>query len=208
MPMMRAEYAEYPALGGVRLAVLNWPMPALQLRGRDSGAIIDAADRITAAWDNYSDEALGIYAFYKRRKAQHHNPDNAYGRRRIRAGAGAAQQHNKPGAAAWRVPSPSLPPSQKKENIGLIEVMGLFILPGRLKEELEQTARYLSGMPFDETRRPRIFRGPTASAINTIAPSRKARRTAAGAGGAVRSCWATLRCSTMTKRAAQGWTAL
>ena len=64
MPMMRAGIRrEYPALCGVRLAVPKWPMPALQLRGRDIGAIIDAADKITAAWDNYSDEALGIYAF-------------------------------------------------------------------------------------------------------------------------------------------------
>ncbi len=47
MPIDACRIRRYPALGGVRLAVLNWPMPALQLRGRDSGAIIDAADRIT-----------------------------------------------------------------------------------------------------------------------------------------------------------------
>lgn len=153
MPMMRAGIRrEYPALCGVRLAVLNWPMPALQLRGRDSGAIIDAADKITAAWDNYSDEALGIYAFTNGEK---HNTITPIMRMDGEEFVLELVLRN-------NITSPERPlgvfhphPCRhhiKKENIGLIEVMGLFILPGRLKEELEQTARYLSGMPFDETK--------------------------------------------------------
>lgn len=152
LPMMRAsERRQYPApVCGVTMSVLNWPMPVLRLRSRSTEALIDAASAVTSAWEAYSDPESGIFAVTDGEK---HNTVTPI-------------MHNENGELILdivlrnNITSPDFPlgvfhphPCRhhiKRENIGLIEVMGLFILPGRLKSELEETAKYLAGEAFIE----------------------------------------------------------
>ena len=152
LPMMRAAIrTEYPSLlKNAELCVLDWPMPAIRLCGKDRNALIDAADAITTAWEGYSDPSLGIYATTN---GENHNTITPI----LHLDNGV---YNLDLVLRNNITSPERPlgvfhphPMRhhiKKENIGLIEVMGLFILPGRLKSELfEHTASYLAGAPYD-----------------------------------------------------------
>ena len=155
LPMMyasvRTEY--FSPEQGVDMCVLNWPMPAIRLSGTDPEPIIKAATAITEAWEVYSDEALGVYA---QTGGVNHNTitpilhisDSKYHLDLVLRNNLTSEEF----PLGIFHPHPSRH-HVKKENIGLIEVMGLFILPGRLKAELlEHTASYLAGQPYDSAR--------------------------------------------------------
>ena len=124
----------------VNAGIVQWPMSVIRLRGADPGRIADLADRILTCWRGYSDESVGVISFSD---GEPHNTITPIARRRgedyeldlvLRCNICTAEHplgvfH--PHADKHHI---------KKENIGLIEVMGLAVLPSRLKQELTALA--------------------------------------------------------------------
>jgi UDPglucose--hexose-1-phosphate uridylyltransferase len=115
-------------------------MSVIRLRGADPARIAALADKILAVWRGYTDESVGIIAFSG---GQPHNTITPIARRRgedyeldlvLRCNI-TTEEHPlgvfHPHADKHHI---------KKENIGLIEVMGLAVLPSRLKDELTALA--------------------------------------------------------------------
>ena len=128
----------------VRAGIVKWPMSVIRLNGDDPERVTDLADRILQCWQGYSDEAAGILA---ESDGEKHNTITPIARRRegryeldlvLRCNITTAEHplgvfH--PHADKHHI---------KKENIGLIEVLGLAILPSRLKQELHDLAQALT----------------------------------------------------------------
>ncbi len=127
----------------VQAGIVKWPMSVIRLNGDDPARIADLAERILQCWRGYSDEAAGILA---ETDGEKHNTITPIARRRegryeldlvLRCNITTAEHplgvfH--PHADKHHI---------KKENIGLIEVLGLAILPSRLKQELQELAQAL-----------------------------------------------------------------
>ena len=124
----------------ITAGIVNWPMSVLRLRGSDPARIADLADRILTCWRDYSDESVSIIAFSD---GQPHNTITPIARRR---GADfeldlVLRCNITTDAHPMGVFHPHADKHHiKKENIGLIEVMGLAVLPSRLKQELTDLA--------------------------------------------------------------------
>ncbi|MDD6050530.1 MAG: UDP-glucose--hexose-1-phosphate uridylyltransferase [Clostridiales bacterium] len=130
---------------GVRASILDWPMSAIQLRGKDESALINEAERILNAWSSYSDPSCDILA---QTDGTPHNTitpilrkvGDEYRLSLVLRNNRTSDEH------PLGIFHPHAPLHHiKKENIGLIEVMGLFILPGRLKTELAALEDFLTG---------------------------------------------------------------
>lgn len=137
---------KYPS---VKLSIVRWPMSVVRLSGSDQGELLEAADEIYETWKTYSDESVNVRASSdKDGEEVRHNTVTPIVRRREGAyELDLVLRNNRTDAAH---PEGIFHPHRemhhlKKENIGLIEVMGLAILPGRLKDELEQIGRVLGG---------------------------------------------------------------
>ncbi len=138
-PMERAEIQKevtFPRYPSVKAGIVKWPMSVIRLNSRDTGALIDLADEILTAWRGYTDGAAGIYA---ETDGEPHNTVTPIARRRgkeyeldlVLRNNITTDEHPlgvyHPHAERHNI---------KKENIGLIEVMGLAVLPARLKSEM------------------------------------------------------------------------
>lgn len=141
-PVLCKLQSAHPA---VEAAILNWPMSAVQLSGTDEKALIDEAERILTAWRGWSDPACEVYA---ETDGTPHNTitpilrkvDDQYRLNLVLRNNRTSDEH------PLGIFHPHAPLHHiKKENIGLIEVMGLFILPGRLKTELAALQEFLTG---------------------------------------------------------------
>ena len=139
--MMRAPDAQtvtLPVSGDVTCAVLTWPVSVLRLRSRDRARLLDAACCVTDAWRAWSDPAVGIIA-----RSEDRTPHNTV-TPIVRMVGDTYELYL---ALRCNVTSPTHPlgvfhPHEdkwhvKKENIGLIEVMGMAILPPRLRADLD-----------------------------------------------------------------------
>ncbi len=130
---------------GVKACILDWPMSALQLSSAHEQPLIDEAERILNAWRAYSDPACGVLA---ETDGTPHNTITPILRKvgeeyRLNL---VLRNNRTSGEHPLGIFHPHAPLHHiKKENIGLIEVMGLFILPGRLKAELAALNGYLTG---------------------------------------------------------------
>ena len=171
--------------------------------------------RILNAWRAYSDPEPA--AFYAQTDAPHNTVTPILRKKGdlVEPESGAAQQPHRRGASAGHLPSARRTLHHiKKENIGLIEVMGLFILPGRLLNELGDAVEdYLDRRSrADERRaRTRILRLPNTTtgcaghrrrrpAARLTARRRPSEAIPQGAGRQVRrACWPT-RAFTSTSR--------
>ena len=142
---------EVPALarlsspvGGVSACLPDWYNSVILLRGREKSALVGAAEKILAAWTEYSDESVGIIAYtdaphntlapiarkgkdgyelyllLRNNRCDEENPDGIFHAHK--------EYHN-----------------IKSESIGLIEAMGRFILPGRLDRQLKEVEKMLTG---------------------------------------------------------------
>lgn len=129
----------------VSACVLDWPMSTVQLSGCDETALINEAERILNAWRCWSDPVCDIFA---ETDGIPHNTitpilrktDGVYRLNLVLRNNRTSEEH------PLGIFHPHAPLHHiKKENIGLIEVMGLFILPGRLKTELALLNNYLTG---------------------------------------------------------------
>ena len=131
------ELPDYPEIKG---SFVRWPLTVLRLDGDDPEKMADAAAGILAKWREYSDEELGIYAYTD---GTPHNTITPIARRRGKAfELDLVLRNNRTSKESpWGVFHPRAEYHHiKKENIGLIEVMGLAVLPARLKTEFEAVA--------------------------------------------------------------------
>ncbi len=120
----------------VSAGIVKWPMSVIRLNSPDRERIVDLADRILTSWRGYTDEAAFVFA---ETEGTPHNTITPIARRRgdsyeldlVLRNNITTEEHPlgvyHPHAELHHI---------KKENIGLIEVMGLAVLPARLKEEL------------------------------------------------------------------------
>ncbi len=127
----------------VKAGVVNWPMTVLRLTGSKAD-LIAAADYILKIWRRYSDPAADIWAFSGKTP---HNTITPIARRRGQKFEIDLVLRNNRTTQAY--PLGIFHPHAevhhiKKENIGLIEVMGLAILPARLASELAALAQHLT----------------------------------------------------------------
>ena len=145
-PMMKAKikkeviFDKYP---DVKVGIVDWPMSDLRLISKNSLALISLCSKIIDFWDRYSDQDRQITAFDG--KTRHHTVTPIMHRDGEKFVLDLVLRDNNtsdkyplgifhPHSELWHI---------KKENIGLIEVMGRAILPGRLKKELEEVKKYL-----------------------------------------------------------------
>ncbi|ADQ13609.1 UDP-glucose--hexose-1-phosphate uridylyltransferase [Halanaerobium hydrogeniformans] len=157
-PMEEAEsvaYYEHPTFMDVEISRLKWPLSVIRLRSAERGELINLADKILQNWREYTDHGLKIKAYSKEDgKKIAHNTVTPIARKRKYGGEEQAEQYEldlvlRNNRCSEEYPYGIFHPHQKlhhikKENIGLIEVMGRAILPGRLKKELNLIAEYLS----------------------------------------------------------------
>ncbi len=120
----------------VKAGIVKWPMSVIRLDCADKDRIIELADRILLAWRGYTDEAAYIFA---ETDGEPHNTITPIARKRgdmfeldlVLRNNITTNEHPMglyhPHAKLHHI---------KKENIGLIEVMGLAVLPARLKDEM------------------------------------------------------------------------
>lgn len=144
-PMMKAPVAKTIELGvnGVEAGIVKWPMSTIRLTSKDSVALTDAAVKIHNTWMNYSDESVDVRAYTD--GTRHHTTTPIAYKDGENYVMDVVLRDNQTSAA---FPDGIFHPHQdvqhiKKENIGLIEVMGRAILPARLKTELVEVEKYL-----------------------------------------------------------------
>lgn len=127
----------------VEAGIVKWPLSVIRLRCKDSDRIIELADIILKKWREYTDEAAFIFA---ETDGEKHNTITPIARK-----VGDTFELDltlRNNITTEQYPLGVYHPHDeyhhiKKENIGLIEVMGLAVLPSRLKEELNLLAEYI-----------------------------------------------------------------
>ena len=134
----------FPGFEDVKAGIVKWPMSVIRITADDPERLVELADRILAAWRSYTDEAATIFA---ETEGVPHNTITPIARRRGEKFELDLVLRNN--LTTDEYPLGLYHPHQelhhiKKENIGLIEVMGLAVLPARLKEELSEVAEKLA----------------------------------------------------------------
>ena len=137
------QHVVLPGFEDVEAGIVKWPLSVLRIRHKDSIRLIDLATHVLEVWRGYTDEAAFIYA---ETNGEPHNTITPIARKvgdiyeldlTLRNNI-TTEEHPlgvyHPHAEYHHI---------KKENIGLIEVMGLAVLPARLKEELELLEEYI-----------------------------------------------------------------
>lgn len=141
--MARAEIERFykiPGFEDIELGIVKWPMSVIRIRHKNSDRLIQLADHILKKWRNYSDENVFIFA---KTNGEPHNTITPIARNKgdiyeldlVLRNNITTKEH----------PLGVYHPHKelhhiKKENIGLIEVMGLAVLPSRLDKELKALA--------------------------------------------------------------------
>ena len=120
----------------VKAGIVKWPMSVIRLSCNHREPLIQLADKILGCWRAYSDESVGIFA---ETNGEPHNTITPIARKK-------GSEYELDLVLRNNITSPEYPlgvfhPHSelhhiKKENIGLIEVMGLAVLPARLKNEI------------------------------------------------------------------------
>ena len=146
-PMAKAPMERQIKFAGfedVKAGIVKWPMSVIRLRAADKERLVELADKILTVWRGYTDEAAFVFA---ETEGEPHNTITPIARMRngeyeldlVLRNNITTEEHPlgvyHPHAELHHI---------KKENIGLIEVMGLAVLPARLKDEiaaLEQVYR-------------------------------------------------------------------
>ncbi len=137
------EHVTLPGYEDVEAGIVKWPLSVLRIRHQDEKRLIDLATHVLEVWRNYTDEAAFIYAYTD---GEPHNTITPIARKvgetyeldlTLRNNI-TTKEHPlgvyHPHAELHHI---------KKENIGLIEVMGLAVLPSRLKDEMALLEEYI-----------------------------------------------------------------
>ena len=132
-----------PGYEDVEAGIVKWPLSVLRIRHADEKRLIDLADHVLQAWRGYTDEDAFIYA---ETDGTPHNTITPIARKKgdmyeldLTLRNNITTEEHPLGVYHPHAQYHNI----KKENIGLIEVMGLAVLPSRLKEELEILADYI-----------------------------------------------------------------
>ena len=143
------ETFDMPAFPSVEAGIVKWPLSVVRLRSLDREQLVDAASHVLAVWTTYNDDAVGIVSGFvdgetvaaDGRIDKIHNTITPIVRRK-------GEVYEMDLALRCNITSDEHPlgvfhPHEelhhvKKENIGLIEVMGLAILPPRLRQVMEE----------------------------------------------------------------------
>ncbi|WP_180960212.1 UDP-glucose--hexose-1-phosphate uridylyltransferase [Neobacillus cucumis] len=127
----------------VKCSIVKWPMSVIRLRSEEPASLVEAGAHILEKWKDYSDQTVGILA---QTGGTPHNTVTPIARKNgewfeldlVLRNNRTSDEHPlgifHPHADVHHI---------KKENIGLIEVMGLAVLPARLKGELEEVENFL-----------------------------------------------------------------
>ena len=130
----------FPGFEDVQAGIVKWPMSVIRLTSPAPGRLVELADKILTVWRGYTDESAVIYA---ETNGEPHNTITPIARRRGNDYELDLVLRNNLTTEEFPLglyhPHPELH-HIKKENIGLIEVMGLAVLPARLKAELAAVA--------------------------------------------------------------------
>ena len=134
----------FPGFADVECGIVKWPMSVIRLRSADDNRLVDLAEKILTAWRGYTDEAAFVFA---ETDGEPHNTITPIAR--MRDGKFELDLVLRNNITTEEYPLGVYHPHQelhhiKKENIGLIEVMGLAVLPSRLKGELADLADALA----------------------------------------------------------------
>ncbi|WP_286905046.1 UDP-glucose--hexose-1-phosphate uridylyltransferase [Clostridium sp. UBA1652] len=146
--MERAEAEEFFKIAeysNIEASIVKWPMSVIRLKSKDIEELTNASEKILNIWRGYTDKEADIYAYTGDIP---HNTITPIARKRngffemdlVLRNNRTTEEH----------PLGIFHPHDdvhhiKKENIGLIEVMGLAVLPGRLKDELKEVEKYILG---------------------------------------------------------------
>ncbi|MCT2535441.1 UDP-glucose--hexose-1-phosphate uridylyltransferase [Aquibacillus koreensis] len=137
-----SEFA-FDLFSDVNASVVKWPMSVIRLNSGDRNSLVDAATHILERWKVYSDPEAEVYAYTGETPHNTITPiarvhDGLYELDLVLRNNRTTDEHPlgifHPHADVHHI---------KKENIGLIEVMGLAVLPPRLKEELDEIKLHL-----------------------------------------------------------------
>ncbi len=133
---VETEYS-FDGFEDVKAGIVKWPMSVVRLSGKDTNRISELADKILTSWRAYTDEDAFIYA---ETDGTPHNTITPIAR--FRDGQYELDLVLRNNITTEEYPDGYYHPHPeyhhiKKENIGLIEVMGLAVLPSRLKNEME-----------------------------------------------------------------------
>ena len=142
--MAKAPVEEKVAFEGysdVEAGIVKWPMTVIRLAGEDTDRLVDLSDKILTAWRAYTDAEAFIFA---ETDGVPHNTITPIARKRN--GKYEIDLVLRNNITTEEFPDGVYHPHPehhhiKKENIGLIEVMGLAVLPARLKSEMEALAK-------------------------------------------------------------------
>ncbi len=147
-PMARAPIEKEFSVRGfedVKCGIVKWPMSVIRIRSAKKERLVEFAENVLEKWRAYTDDSAFIFA---ETNGEKHNTLNPIARRRgsdfeldlVLRNNITTEEHPlgvyHPHSELHHI---------KKENIGLIEVMGLAILPGRLKSELSDLNEALRG---------------------------------------------------------------
>ncbi|WP_119318164.1 UDP-glucose--hexose-1-phosphate uridylyltransferase [Companilactobacillus formosensis] len=148
-PMMKAKIDRDISLpiSGVKAGIVKWPLSTIRLTSADPEQLVAAATLIHENWKNYSDKSVDVRAFTD--GVRHHTVTPIAYKDGENYVLDIVLRDNQ---TSKEFPDGIFHPHQdvqhiKKENIGLIEVMGRAILPARLKDELKEVERYLLKQP-------------------------------------------------------------
>jgi UDPglucose--hexose-1-phosphate uridylyltransferase len=141
----------HPDYDGVKIGMVKWPMSVIRMSGKDKSSLIRLASRVLECWKSYSDPSVSIQAYSEDGDGETipHNTITPIARQNA-AGEFELDLVLRNNRTSEQHPEGIFHPHRelhhiKKENIGLIEVMGLAVLPGRLKIELQQIQNILTG---------------------------------------------------------------
>ena len=131
------EKLTFKGFENIEAGIVKWPMSVIRLRSNDKNALVELADKILLAWRGYSDESAFVFA---ETDGEPHNTVTPIAR--TADGKLELDLVLRNNITTEEHPLGVFHPHEKlhnikKENIGLIEVMGLAVLPSRLKSEIE-----------------------------------------------------------------------
>lgn len=132
-----------PGYEDVEAGIVKWPLSVIRIRHKEEQRLIDLADYILKVWRGYTDKEAYIFA---ETENEPHNTITPIAR--MKEGIFELDLTLRNNITTKECPLGLYHPHNelhhiKKENIGLIEVMGLAVLPARLKEEMELLEEYI-----------------------------------------------------------------
>lgn len=149
------KYYNVSSFPEIKVSIVDWYNSIVRIEGKNKEQVLDIVNKFNAAWQNYDDENANILSHTQNKdeRIQHNaitpiasfNADGEYQFNLI------LRNNRTDDAHPFGIFHPSLELHNiKQESIGIIEVMGLFILPGRLAEETEKIKDILMGItPLD-----------------------------------------------------------